>query len=148
MKNDSSLNKLQELAKQEVDDAASLLGKVRQSHTQAQQQLDMLLGYENDYRMQLQQSMGSGIDSANWHNYQQFIKTLELAIEQHRKQLAIWSQRLEQAVIKWQLKRQRLNAFETLKERAVQESLLRENRQDQKLMDELAQRASLRKSNP
>jgi len=98
MKTETPLDKLRELAQQEVDDAATLLGQIRQSHVQAQQQLDMLLGYEDDYRVQLQQSMGSGINAANWYNYQQFIKTLELAIEQHRKQLAVWAQRLEQAM--------------------------------------------------
>ncbi|ACS85344.1 flagellar export protein FliJ [Musicola paradisiaca] len=148
MKSDTPLDKLRELAQQEVDDAATLLGKVRQSHSQAQKQLDMLLDYENDYRLRLQESMGTGINAANWYNYQQFIKTLELAIEQHQKQLHVWAQRLEQALSTWQTKRQRLNAFETLKERAMQEFLLKENRRDQKLMDEFAQRASLRKLNP
>ncbi|OSM94569.1 flagellar export protein FliJ [Lonsdalea populi] len=148
MKTETPLDKLRELAQQEVDDAATLLGQIRQSHVQAQRQLDMLLGYEDDYRVQLQQTMSSGINSSNWYNYQQFIKTLELAIEQHRKQLAVWAQRLDQAMKAWQAKRQRLNAFETLKERAAQELLVRENRRDQKLMDEFAQRSSLRKLNP
>ncbi|OSN01714.1 flagellar export protein FliJ [Lonsdalea populi] len=148
MKTETPLDKLRELAQQEVDDAATLLGQIRQSHVQAQRQLDMLLRYEDDYRVQLQQTMSSGINSSNWYNYQQFIKTLELAIEQHRKQLAVWAQRLDQAMKTWQAKRQRLNAFETLKERAAQELLVRENRRDQKLMDEFAQRSSLRKLNP
>lgn len=145
MKVQSPLDTLRDLAQKEVDDAAILLGKVRQSLAQVQKQLDMLLNYETDYRQQLQDTMGEGIDSAHWYNYQQFLLTLERAIEQHRKQLAHWTQQLEQATLSWQQKYQRLNSFVTLQSRAQQKALIRENRQDQKLMDEFAQRASLRK---
>ncbi len=145
MKVQSPLDTLRDLAQKEVDDAAILLGKVRQSHAQVQKQLDMLLNYETDYRQQLQNTMGEGIDSAHWYNYQQFLLTLEKAIEQHQTQLAHWAQQIEQATLSWQQKYQRLNSFVTLQSRALQKALIQENRQDQKLMDEFAQRASLRK---
>ncbi|RLM27222.1 flagellar biosynthesis chaperone FliJ [Brenneria alni] len=145
MKNESPMETLRDLAQKDADEAAVLLGKVRQSHLQAQKQLDMLLQYEDDYRQQLQNDLGKGIDSGNWYNYQQFIQTLEKAIEQHRQQLALWNQRLQQAIQAWQAKQQRLNAFVTLHERATQKLLLKENRREQKLMDEFAQRTSLRK---
>lgn len=145
MKTQSPLETLRELAQQDTDDAAVLLGKVRLSHTQAQKQLDMLINYENDYRLQLQQDMGTGIASARWYNYQQFMLTLETAIDQHRRQLASWEQKLQQATQSWQDKRQRLNAFTTLQDRAAQRLLAQENRRDQKLTDEFAQRAALRK---
>lgn len=74
-------------------------------------------------------------------------KTLEQAIDQHRKQLAQWSIKVEQAVKYWQEKQQRLNAFETLQERAETTQRQQENRLDQKLMDEFAQRASQRSLN-
>ncbi|CQR23240.1 flagellar biosynthesis chaperone [Yersinia enterocolitica] len=54
---------------------------------------------------------------------------------------------MEQAVKHWQEKQQRLNAFETLQERAETTQRLQENRLDQKLMDEFAQRASQRSLN-
>ncbi|MEC5344859.1 flagellar export protein FliJ [Brenneria populi] len=145
MKTQSPLDTLRDLAKQEADDAAVLLGKVRQSHLNVQKQLEMLLDYETDYRQQLQSTMSSGINSANWYNYQQFLLTLEKAIEQHRKQLAHWNRQLQQATQTWRTKYQRLNAFTTLQDRSAQKALLYANRQDQKLMDEFAQRASLRK---
>ncbi|PWC14270.1 flagellar biosynthesis chaperone FliJ [Brenneria roseae subsp. americana] len=145
MKNESPMETLRDLAQKDADEAAVLLGKVRQSHIQAQKQLDMLLQYEDDYRQQLQNNLGKGINSGNWHNYQQFIQTLEKAIEQHRQQLALWNQRLQQAIQAWQAKQQRLNAFVTLQERATQKLLRQENRLEQKLMDEFAQRTSLRK---
>ncbi|KAA8996724.1 flagella biosynthesis chaperone FliJ [Affinibrenneria salicis] len=145
MKRESPMTTLRDLAQKDADDAATLLGKVRQSHLQAQKQLDMLLQYEDDYRLQLQSNLGKGIDAGNWYNYQQFIQTLEKAIEQHKQQLSVWNQRLQQAVQAWQAKQQRLNAFATLQERAAQKILLQENRHEQKLMDEFAQRTSLRK---
>lgn len=146
MKTSSPLDTLRELAQQEADNAAVLLGKARQSHVQAQQQLEMLLGYETDYRQQLQDTLGDGIGNASWYNYQQFFLTLEKAIEQHRKQLAKRAQLVQQATSHWLEKCQRLNAFATLQDRAAQQAQLLENRRDQKLMDEFAQRAALRKT--
>jgi flagellar FliJ protein len=44
----------------------------------------------------------------------------------------------------WRKDKQRLNAFEALKNRADAQRLLKENRLEQKMMDEFARRASQR----
>ncbi|MCR4215024.1 flagellar export protein FliJ, partial [Enterobacter cloacae] len=78
-------------------------------------------------------------------NYQQFIQTLEKAIEQHRQQLQQWTQKVDTALNFWREKKQRLQAWQTLQDRQIAAATLAENRQDQKKMDEFAQRASMRK---
>ena len=96
----------------------------------------MLIDYQHEYRNNLNTDMGQGITSNRWINYQQFIQTLEKAIEQHRQQLNQWTQKVDQALNSWRDKKQRLQAGQTLQA---------ENRLDQKKMDEFAQRAAMRK---
>ena len=123
-----ALATLKDLAEKEVEDAARLLGEMRRGCQQAEEQLKMLIDYQNEYR-----------------NNQQFIQTLEKAITQHRQQLNQWTQKVDIALNSWREKKQRLQAWQTLQERQSTAALLAENRLDQKKMDEFAQRAAMRK---
>lgn len=142
----SSLLTLKELAQQAVEQATLALGKTRRARLQAEQQLHALLAYQDEYRGRLYHSMNDGIDSASWHNYQQFIAALEQAIVQYRLQLQQWDVKVEKAVRVWQEKQQRLNAFSTLHNRAEQALLLQQNKQEQKRTDEFAQHAAMRRT--
>ncbi|WP_437613906.1 flagellar export protein FliJ [Erwinia sp. V71] len=144
-KQNSAIDTLRELAQKDVEQAAVQLGDMRRAQKQADEQLSMLLNYQDEYRNKLNDDMSEGIASTRWVNYHQFIATLEKAIEQHRNQLAQWNTKVEQALTFWRDKQQRLHAYETLQARALANELLQENRLDQKRMDEFAQRASLRK---
>ncbi|ELP5679136.1 TPA: flagella biosynthesis chaperone FliJ [Salmonella enterica] len=140
-----ALETLKDLAEKEVDDAARILGEMRRGCKQAEEQLKMLIDYQNEYRSNLNTDMGKGIASNRWINYQQFIQTLEKAIEQHRLQLTLWTQKVDLALKSWREKKQRLQAWQTLQARQTAAALLAENRMDQKKMDEFAQRAAMRK---
>ncbi|EOC0418703.1 flagellar export protein FliJ [Cronobacter malonaticus] len=145
MKQNGALNTLKDMAEKEVDDAALRLGEMRRGCQQAEEQLSMLMNYQQEYRNNLNQTMTQGIASNRWVNYQQFIQTLEKAIEQHRLQLSQWNTKVDQALSFWKEKKQRLQAWQTLQDRQASAALLAENRLDQKRMDEFAQRASMRK---
>ncbi|ERK17885.1 MAG: flagellar export protein FliJ [Pantoea sp.] len=145
MKTANAIDTLRDLAEQDLEKAVIHLGDMRRGHQQADEQLHMLLDYQDEYRNKLNQDMSGGIASTRWTNYHQFIQTLEKAIEQHRQQLQQWSQRLDQALNNWREKQKRLNAYQTLITRAAETALRQENRLDQKRMDEYAQRAALRK---
>ena len=110
-----ALATLKDLAEKEVEDAARLLGEMRRGCQQAEEQLKMLIDYQNEYRNNLNSDMSAGMTSNRWINYQQFIQ------------------------------KQRLQAWQTLQERQSTAALLAENRLDQKKMDEFAQRAAMRK---
>ena len=146
MRTQSTFVMLRDLAQKEVDAATTHLGQVQKAYLQAEQQLNALLGYHVDYRQRLNDSMTEGMANTSWQNYQQFILTLEKAIEQHQHQLLNWTSRLNQAMKAWQEKQQRLNAFSTLQQREQTKMLAHENRLEQKRMDEFAQRASMRKT--
>ena len=140
-----ALATLKDLAEKEVDDAAVLLGEMRRGCLQAEDQLKMLIDYQHEYRNNLNNDMGQGITSNRWINYQQFIQTLEKAIEQHRQQVNQWTEKVDQALNSWRDKKQRLQAWQTLQDRQTAAALLAETRLDQKKMDEFAQRAAMRK---
>ena len=80
-----ALATLKDLAEKEVEDAARLLGEMRRGCQQAEEQLKMLIDYQNEYRNNLNSDMSAGMTSNRWINYQQFIQTLEKAITQHRQ---------------------------------------------------------------
>ncbi|ORM73679.1 flagellar biosynthesis chaperone FliJ [Pantoea wallisii] len=145
MKTANAIDTLRDLAEQDLEQAVIHLGNMRRGQQQADEQLNMLLDYQDEYRNKLNQDMSGGIASTRWSNYHQFIQTLEKAIEQHRQQLSQWNQRLEQALTNWREKHKKLNAYQTLITRAEENALRQENRLDQKRMDEFAQRAALRK---
>jgi len=144
MKPQSPLITLRDLAQDAVEQATRQLGQVRKAQQAAEQQLSMLLNYQDEYRQKLNNQLSGGMESSNWQNYQQFIGTLEQAIAQHRQQLTQWGEKVDHAMKQWQDKQQRLNAFETLHTRAQSAELQLENKRDQKLMDELAQRSAQR----
>ena len=145
MKTANAIDKLRDIAEQDLEQAVIHLGDMRRGVKQADEQLTMLLDYQDEYRNKLNTDMSGGISSLRWTNYHQFIQTLEKAIEQHRQQLNQWNQRLDQALSSWQEKHKRLNAYQTLITRAAENALRQENRLDQKRMDEFAQRAAMRR---
>lgn len=145
MTQNSALATLKDLAEKDVDNAALRLGEMRRGCQQAQEQLQMLMNYQDEYQSSLNTDMSHGIGSQRWQNYQQFIQTLEKAIDQHRQQLVQWNQKVDQALSVWREKKQRLQAWQTLSDRQDAAALLAENRLDQKRMDEFAQRATQRK---
>ena len=145
MNQSTALDTLCDLAVKEVDDAAVRLGEMRRCCQQAEEQLNMLINYQFEYSSSLNDNMSQGIASNRWQNYQQFIQTLEKAIDQHRQQLSQWNNKVNLALNFWQEKQKRLQAWQTLQDRKAAQVLLAENKLDQKLMDEYAQRATLRK---
>jgi flagellar FliJ protein len=144
MKTPSPLIMLRDLALDAVEQAAQQLGQTRQAQQAAEQQLSLLLSYQDEYQHRLSSTLCQGVGSARWQNYQQFIGTLEQAIAQHRHHVLQWNEKVTHATRYWQDKQQRLNAFDTLHIRALSAEQLRESKRDQKLMDEFAQRSAHR----
>ena len=144
MKTANAIDTLRDLAEQDLEQAVIHLGDMRRGVKQADEQLSMLLDYQDEYRNKLNTDMSGGISSLRWTNYHQFIQTLEKAIEQHRQQLLQWTKKVEQALDFWREKKQRLQAWQTLQDRQAAAALAAENRLDQKKMDEFAQRATRR----
>jgi flagellar FliJ protein len=144
MRNQSHLFMLNNLAQQAVKKANKQLGTVQQSQRHAEQQLTLLLNYQDEYHLKLNNALTDGMTASSWQNYQQFIHMLEQAIDKHKQQLTQCTQKVEQSIAYWKKKRQQLNAYTTLQERAKSLQRQRENCLNQRLMDEFTQRHSYR----
>ena len=134
---------LRDLAQQKLDDTTINLGKAQQSHSQAVMQLEQLKSYQQEYQQQLRSNVAEkGILIADLVNQQSFIDSLGGVVRQHATHVEACLQSVNQVLSTWRHDKQRLNAFDTLKSRAEDVRAHRESRQEQKMMDEFAQRAS------
>lgn len=146
MTSTSPIDTLREHAERALEEALIQLGACRSAHASAVVQLNQLMGYEQEYRKQLEENMtGTGLNVDKWINYQSFIASLYKIVAHHSQQVSVFQSRVDLAVAHWQQKKQRLNAFEILKTRSESARHLRESRLNQKQMDEFALRASLRR---
>jgi len=111
---------------------------------QAQQQLQSLEQYRDDYQQQWINKGQVGVSGQWLMNYQRFLSQLEVAIEQQQKSL-VWHEnnvRSSQAV--WQQTYARLEGLRKLVQRYREEAQKTADKQEQKLLDEMAQRLMMR----
>jgi len=136
MTNKLPLATLIELAQSKTDEATRLLGQLQSAHTSAAGKLEMLLQYRQEYIDQLQSQMRDGLASAQLRNFQNFIGTLDGAIEQQRALTLQADTRLAHGRGDWQDNKRRLNSFDTLAERVSQQNMMALNKREQRDSDE------------
>lgn len=141
MKNTFRLQVVQDLAQQQSDSAATRLGKLNAEAAIAEQKLNMLLEYREDYRARFRGTMNQDVHSAGWKNLQQFLVKLDEAVEQQR---AAW-EATRQAVLRgqseWQAKQIQVKAYDTLAQRHHAVQAERVKKLDQFVTDEFAARS-------
>jgi flagellar FliJ protein len=140
MANPSALDTLIELAQRDSDDAAKRLGVALKSAEEAEQKLQMLLGYRQDYADRLDQAQMNGITPFAYANFVAFVGKLDNAINGQQEVLkhAKYKSELEKAT--WQESERKRLSYRTLNDRAAAEALKIENKRDQKMMDDHAAR--------
>ncbi|WP_163559781.1 flagellar export protein FliJ [Halomonas sp. NO4] len=143
----SQLDMLSELARNARDQAGQALAGERQSEQQVNAQLESLTRYRHEYAVRLQQAMRDGIDPASMHNYQQFLASLDAALERARQALEEQRQRVTRRQQQWQQEQQRLSAYDTLSSRREAEQQKQEARREQRFNDEMASGRLLRERN-
>ncbi|MCD6707036.1 MAG: flagellar export protein FliJ [Thiobacillus sp.] len=148
MANPSALDTLIDLANKETDEAAKLLGVTLRAGEEADQKLDLLMQYRDDYAARCQTNLASGISTTHFNNFQAFMQKLDHAIAGQQKVVGDARQRIAQARAAWQACEQKKMSFVTLADRASKESARRELWLDQKQNDEHAARSALYKRNP
>ncbi|MGK2951100.1 MAG: flagellar export protein FliJ [Thiobacillus sp.] len=148
MASPSALNTLIDLANKASDEAAKLLGTALHAGEEADQKLDLLMQYRDDYAARCQSSLTIGISTTHFNNFQVFMQKLDHAIAGQQKVVADAKQRIERARVAWQACEQKKMSFVTLAERAGKDAAHRELWLDQKQNDEHAARRALYKRNP
>lgn len=126
---------------QEAERAAA--GRLRQYQEAlhgAQLQLQNLQQYRDDYQQQWISQGQAGVSGQWLMNYQRFLSQLEVAIEQQEKSLAWHENNVKISQAAWQQTYARLEGLRKLVQRYRQEAQKAADKQEQKLLDEMAQR--------
>ncbi|MFW7342490.1 flagellar export protein FliJ [Pollutimonas sp. H1-120] len=134
----SSLPVLIDLAKEGADQAGKQLQLLMAERNNAETQLSTLLVYRQDYAERLQKATETGLSSSNYHNFRQFIATLDEAISQQNRVVAHIDGKLESGRQRWHAEKRRLSSFEALQARENRLQLVRENRTEQLASDEIS----------
>lgn len=134
---------LRDLARRKLDDTTLHLGKAQQHYQSTIRQHQMLETYQAEYEQALQVNMAAeGMPTREWINRQSFIDSLAKAVHQHVQNVNDSKRQVDQVMAAWRIDKQRLSAFETLQNRADAERARQQSKQEQKMMDEFAQRVS------
>ncbi|MHA8112605.1 flagellar export protein FliJ [Kosakonia cowanii] len=145
MASQNPMDVLRELAEKKLNDTTTRLGSARQSHLNETARLDQLKTYAKEYREQMQSTIvGKGVSIMALQAHQHFLTSLDGVVAQQVRRVSASQYTVDNVQEAWRKDKQRLNAFEALKNRADAQRLLKENRLEQKMMDEFARRASQR----
>lgn len=129
------------LALEEEKKAARMLGECQQQLDDAEQRLRDLEHYSGEYAKGWAQRGSQGVGREWLLNYQRFMGQMETAIGQQAQTRDWHQQSLERAREQWRQRYQRVEALRQLIERYHDEARARDDKQEQKLLDELTQRA-------
>ena len=131
-----------DMAERDEREAAVALGRCQQQLSLAQGKLGELERYRGDYQQQWINQGQQGVSGQWLMNYQRFLTQLETAIGQQR-QAAAWQQdNVNKARELWQQRYARLEGLRKLVQRYLQEARQAEDKREQKMLDEFAQRLS------
>jgi flagellar FliJ protein len=136
----SALDVLIDLASTESDEAAKRLGLAIRACEDNQQKLDMLLQYRDDYEARLRAGVANGISMAGYRNFQSFLEKLDTAIAGQQQIVDNGKRRIDDERGAWQSSERKRLSYDTLATRAEQVEQRKENKRDQKMMDEYATR--------
>ena len=145
MANPSALITLIELAVKDSDEAAKRLGEAIRAAEETEKKLDLLLGYRDEYASRFQSSQANGLSAMEYRNFQLFIDKLDTAITGQQTIVRDARHRVDGERNAWQDCERKRMSYDTLASRAETARVHKENKRDQKQMDEYAARSAMYK---
>ncbi|MCY1432567.1 Flagellar FliJ protein [compost metagenome] len=133
-----------EMAERAEREAARMLGRCQGQLTQAEMKLGELERYRGDYQQQWIEEGRRGVSGQWLMNYQRFLSQLESAIGQQLQSVKWHRDNLDKARAAWQQRHARLEGLRKLVQRYLDEARAADDKREQKLLDELAQRLPAR----
>jgi flagellar FliJ protein len=122
------------------------LRNLRIRWSQEENKKNQLEEYLHDYRVRLNQSSITGISVTVMMDFRRFISKIELAIATQIDEIAKCKIQWEAAQKTWQECEREVKAYRALRTRHEQAELVKENRREQKLLDEFALNGHRRKT--
>jgi flagellar FliJ protein len=138
----SRLAPVLEMAARAEREAARNLGRSQLLLTQAEGKQGELERYRGDYQQQWLTQGQQGVSGQWLMGYQRFLAQLETAVGQQRQAVAWHLNSVNKARELWQQRYARLEGLRKLVQRYQQEARQAEDKREQKMLDELAQRLS------
>jgi flagellar FliJ protein len=140
MASTQQLETLIDLARRETDDAAKRLGAALKAAADAEEKLNMLIGYRDEYGRRFDASQQQGITPMAYRNFQAFMEKLDTAIKGQQEVVRHSKARGDKEKQAWQDAERKRMSYSTLRDRAEAQELKKEAKRDQKAMDEHASR--------
>jgi len=141
MNKQSTMETLIELATEEVEKATLRLGQSIRTATDAEQKLAMLIQYREDYQARFQESQQTGLTASGLRNFRLFMDRLDQAIIGQQQIVNNAQKRIDEDKSNWQASERKRVSFDTLATRAQKAAQKKEDKIEQKKMDEFASRA-------
>lgn len=134
------LQTLLELMQSRTDEATRKLGQLISTEQSQRSRLDMLEQYREEYAQRLRNATNEGITRLILRNYQEFLARIDEAIEQQRLTVESAQLSTKTGQNQWAAQNKQLKAIDTLSVRHDARERYRENKLEQKLMDEFSSR--------
>nr|WP_281397231.1 flagellar export protein FliJ [Chitinivorax tropicus] len=131
---------LLEQAARQSEDASRVMAACKAQWQSAEQQLQQLEGFRQEYRIRLAATEQAGMTVNQWRDYQAFIAKIDTAIRQQHDALDVAKERFEQARDRWQALENQVGAYRKLETRHLQQEQKREAKREQKMSDEFSTR--------
>ena len=138
MKKSQRMQVLVDLSQRKEDEVAKALAKDQARLQHDQQKLQELIDYAAQYD---EQRNLLGLSPYLTTNYQHFVTRLQQAIKQQEQQVKRSQQQVNMALKRWHDARAKTEGMDWLKEKTINEEVAFADKQEQKQMDELSNRA-------
>ena len=139
-----ALQTVLELMQRRADEATQQLARLIAAEQDAKAKLDLLCQYREEYAHRFQASAQNGMAPLQWKNFQDFLARLDDAIAQQQQVVLQSHHKTSAGQVHWQAQRVRLKAIDTLSVRHQRAEDAKENRREQKQVDEFATRKHLK----
>ena len=134
------LQTLLELMQNRTDEASRKLGQLITAEQSQRSRLQMLEQYRDEYAQRMREATAEGITRLILRNYQDFLARIDEAIEQQRQAVQNSELSTQAGQTAWRNQNTKLMAIDTLSSRHDARERYRENKQEQKILDEFSSR--------
>ena len=134
------LQTLLELMQSRTDEATRKLGQLITAEQNQRSRLQMLEQYRDEYAQLMRDATAEGVTRLILRNYQDFLARIDEAIEQQRKAVQSSELSTKAGQTEWRNQNTKLMAIDTLSSRHDARERYRENKQEQKILDEFSSR--------
>jgi flagellar FliJ protein len=138
LKKSQRIQPVVKVAENHEQQAAQVLGKAQAALTQAEQRLQELQTYRNEYVRRFQEAGAAGMGAVRMEDYRRFLHNLSQAIEQQMQVVAGKEREVEAQRRQWHTRRSKVKMLDNVVARYVLEEQRKADKKEQAEQDERA----------